>query len=275
MTEVDFRTGELDDEYHADEWHIGSTSLRLFGENPAKYHAQAKHGLRLFNQDSEALLLGKLVHCMVLEPDTLHDRYAEGPNTKRGSAKWVAAEAKASADGQALVRSKVWGHAVDMAAAFHASEAGEYLARMEDGIAEASIRWVDEASGVRCKCRPDYIGHIDGQLTCIDLKTSADSFNFNKFGYHVQQAFYEMGLAAWNGEPVHFVFAVIDKRAPYLCSRHVMPDQAVMAAEYAIGQWLEEYAKYDRGELPWPDITKGVQTVSVPDWEINKLVGEV
>lgn len=268
---------ELDHEYHSDPHFIGSTSLRLFARDPREYHARQTMGFE--HPRSPALQLGKLVHAMVLEPDTVVSRYARAPASKRNTTKckleWAAATAAAEVAGQELVKADMWDEAKGMAESFEESEAGRVLRRLTDGAAESSIRWTDEASGVRCKCRPDYLGLGKSGPVCIDLKTTRDVFNFGasaqKLAYHKQQAFYQRGLKALLGEPVRFLFAVIDKRPPYLAGLFEFDEEAIMAADHAIGRDLAELAEYQQGRREWPCVTKGIQPLTISEWELNRL----
>lgn len=268
---------ELDSEYHADTEYIGSTSLRLFAKNVQQFHAERTMGLT--RPESEALNLGKLVHAMVLEPDAVAGRYCRAPSVDRRTAKGklehAAAVTMAEAAGLMLVKADMWETAKGMAESFDSSEAGRVLRRLTGGIAESSIRWVDEKTGVKLKCRPDYLGQGKSGPVCIDLKTTRDVFEFGtsarKYGYHRQQSFYQRGLRALYGNHVRFLFAVIDKRPPYITGLFEYDEEAIIAADHAIGRDLANLAEYQSGRREWPDITSGIQPLDVPEWELNRL----
>ena len=99
--------------------------------------------------------------------------------------------------------------------------AGRLLSR---GQAEHSIYWHDDATGVRLRCRPDFITEGLGRTICIDYKTatSANPRQFQRavqdYGYHCQQAFYEDGLAEIGLTDVGFLFVVQSKTAPFTVS---------------------------------------------------------
>jgi exodeoxyribonuclease VIII len=277
MTEAIHALDELDHEYHDDTEYIGSTSLRLFARDPRQYHAERTMGIE--RKPSEALNLGKLVHAMVLEPDTVPSRYIKAPNVDRRTAKGkiehAAAVTAAEIHGAELVKADLWETAQGMAESFDSSEAGRVFHRLNKGVAESSIRWVDEKAGVKCKCRPDYLAQGKSGLVCIDLKTTRDVFDFEtsarKYGYHRQQAFYQRGLRALTGEHVRFLFAVIDKRPPYITALFEFDEEAIIAADHAIERDLANLAEYQSGRREWPDITTGIHTLTVPEWELNRL----
>jgi len=82
----------------------------------------------------------------------------------------------------------------------------ELAALIEGGMAEVSILWTDEATGIKCKCRPDYLGsNWITHLKTWDMKIAGkpgnravvDAFRFN--GYYRTGWFYLEGLMAMPG----------------------------------------------------------------------------
>ena len=100
--------------------------------------------------------------------------------------------------------------ALAMAAAVRSHQAAAELLR--DGQAEQSFWWDDADTGLRCKCRPDWLNGA----TVIDLKTTTDASpaGFAKscatFRYHVQASHYLAGLPA-----ERFIFIAVEKVYPY------------------------------------------------------------
>lgn len=87
---------------------------------------------------------------------------------------------------------------------------------------EVSIWWIDEKTGVLCKCRVDAIAEVDGVTFFVDVKTSGDFDNFGKsiinFGYHRQDAHYSNAGRAAFGEEINFLFIVVS--SSIMCGKY-------------------------------------------------------
>lgn len=105
----------------------------------------------------------------------------------------------------------------------------------EHGAAELSAYWVDEETGVLCRCRPDF----------------------------------------WRGAPNHFVFVAVEKKAPYAVGVYVLDDDVDSAdtpmklgrAQYRAD--LRTYAACLSADK-WPGYGDTVQTIRTPAWHANK-----
>jgi hypothetical protein len=88
------------------------------------------------------------------------------------------------------------------------------------GAAEESFYWIDEATGLLCKCRPDY--RIPERRILVDLKSCEDAspeafartiFNYT---YYIQAGFYLDGVSQVLAEPYRtFIFIAVEKTPPY------------------------------------------------------------
>lgn len=107
--------------------------------------------------------------------------------------------------------------AEDMAAAvLNHHRAGELLAP-GTGEAEQTFIWQDEATGVWCRARIDWLAD-----TVIDLKTSGDvspeaiQKSIAAYGYHQQRGWYLDGIRAVLGEDRPWRFIFVANEPPYL-----------------------------------------------------------
>lgn len=133
-----------------------------------------------------------------------------------------------------------------------------------DGKNEKSIYWIDEDTGLLCKCRPD-IWH---ENFVVDLKTTKDasfrSFqrDFYSSGYHIQLAMIHLGVKSVTGNSImDFIDFAIEKEEPY-CHAIYPIDEA--ALQFGIDEFKHYLSKmkecFDKNE--WPGYS--TQTITLP-----------
>lgn len=240
------------DLYHAGPG-ISSTGLKEILKSPAHYRAYLDG-----QEDSAAFRLGRLVHMRLLEPEvygqvvTFMPNFTElhgHPNTnahRQAKAEWL----KANEHREVLTLNEAEEHErywLSMKASKLASKI------FTGGSAEVSCYWIDEATGVLCRARADY---IRGEAI-FDLKTtsySAAPKEFQKtvlnFAYHVSAALYLDGFQRFL--PVkHFSWVALEKKPPY-CFGFFAADQELLnagRAEYT--KALATFAECMKTQI-WP-----------------------
>lgn len=183
-----------------DEYRLSYSSLKQLLETP-------RHFYNYFTQprkESEAMQLGTLVHCLVLEPAQFENRYfvADKPDqrTKVGKAEW--AEILAANDEKIVIPTETFNQAETMAKAVFEHEE----AHLFEDVAEFEKPFQFEYRGLQLQGITDGIG----ERLILDLKTTANAkpkkfrYSFLDFYYHVQAALY--CLANPNRE--YIIFAV-------------------------------------------------------------------
>lgn len=126
-----------------------------------------------------------------------------------------------------------------------------------DDDVETSVFWMRQ--GVNCKGRPDLIANVDGELSLIDLKTTAGMQSFDSkfwsFRYDVQAAWYQYGLAQAMelDELPAFWFLVVDTEAPHL-AQFVRASSALLAdANTKINAELAYFKRCEVSDT-WPGL---------------------
>jgi hypothetical protein len=153
-------------DYHADPA-VSASHLKTVMQSPYHYWSRYLDPDRVAMVPTAAMRLGSLTHCAVLEPDELTKRYQLAPDrrTKEGKAAVV----EMAAAGIEAVSEADLAQALQMADAVRSNSTVALL--LSNGQAEQSFWWDDIATGMRCKCRPDW---FDGE-TIVDLKTCQDA----------------------------------------------------------------------------------------------------
>lgn len=173
-------------------------------------------------EDSPALSLGTAVHTALLEPERFAAEYAKAPvvnlRTNEGKEHMAAFEADCEHFGQTPLKADDYDTVTlmrDSALAY--PTVAELLA---NGAAELSIFYRTHA-GVLLKVRPDWLGCYGRALFILDIKTTDDVLDFGKsvekFGYHVQAAFYQHVIQQALGLQADFAFCAIGKRIECGC----------------------------------------------------------
>lgn len=118
-----------------------------------------------------------------------------------------------------------------------------------DGLAESSYFWVDEQTGLGCKCRPDK--HIESSNLLVDVKTAPylSKFNYSAddYRYYVQDPWYCDGVSRFTDRRVRMEFLVIQKTIE--CGRYPvgvlrLPEEAIEYGRDMYRQDLNRYAEY-------------------------------
>jgi hypothetical protein len=249
------------EQYHADP-SVSASHLHAVAKSPYHYWSRYLDPNRSPVEPTAAMRLGSLVHCAVLEPEDLLQRYGVcGPrNTKAGKEQ---ADRMADAGIEAVSQSDM-ALALSMAASVRVHPAASAL--LAQGKAEQSFWWDDASTGLRCKCRPDwYYG-----ATVVDLKTTTDaspsSFarSIATFRYHVQASHYLAGLHGAE----RFVFIAVEKTAPYAVAVYEL-DAAALAAGDELRQRDMRVIADCQATKEWPGYGDDCQTLSLPSWALT------
>lgn len=260
---------------------VNWSSLRAMRQSPKHY----LHALKSPREDTEALLLGRVTHCMVYEGDQLASRYAPEPRFNR-TMKDETAIAKGYDGGKEaaeqfaerckslgleVVKADLFERASQMTKALLSDPEASPL--LVGGYSEQLVTWTDAATGIECRGRID---HIDGRLS--DLKTARCveprifASQAVRLGYHAQLAFYADGLAA-NG-------IVLDE-PPALIAVESEPPHDVAVFEFTAADLAAGRAVYRacltrlaecRATDKWPGVAGGERVrIALPEWAMPAM----
>lgn len=148
-------------------------------------------------------------------------------------------------------------------------------ALLTNGTPEVSLFWIDEATGVKCRARLDWLPDArEGRRMIVpDLKSAAtaDPREFSKaagkYGYYGQQRHYLNGIKACGLDPdPAFLFVVVEKADPWpvivgqIAGRDDL-DLAARVVDRATRLW-RDCTESDH----WPAYPAGVIDLSLPTW---------
>lgn len=264
-------TSISNDAYHAGPG-LSNSALSTLAKSPAHYHAAYLAPGRPEREPTAAMLAGTLLHCAVLERAELENRYIVRPpgmDLRTNSGKAMAQEI-ALRGLQVVTQDEMTTALTQRSALLDLPEVAELLS---SGMSESSAYWIDEATGILCKCRPDHVHkHRDGSVTLVDVKTTTDpmpdafSRSIYKFGYHRQAAYYSAGYALAAGvEVAAFILAVVSSTYPFIAVSYILDDETMAQAASEVDELLSLYARCSAANH-WPAFGAGHQLIGLPKW---------
>lgn len=198
--------------------------------------------------DSPALLFGRAIHKMVLEPYDFQNEYIVSPKFDRRTKEGKEAYTKFldEAEGKEVIDEELYQTILNMKEELYRTPCVQKLIAGEH---EKSFFWVDEQTGIKCKHRPDSIGKLGDEYIIIDYKscnnaeTSAFMRDAIKFGYDIQAAHYIEGMRSVTGHDYKFVFICQEKTAPYACNILEADEEFIRNGMYVRNALMRTYKK--------------------------------
>lgn len=190
------------------------TTLHLIHKSPA---------LSVWNRKapreySDAAEVGTAVHTLLLEPDEFNSRYIIIPEgvtarSKAGKAEIESLKVQAKKEKRDLLSFDDAEKAKTMSKSLLAHPDASGLL-MSPGHSELTYVWIDNDTGILCKCRADRKPAISGVIADVKTIDRIDRIEhtFLTLGYHMQDAFYSDGIEQCTGQPHDaFVFLFVAK----------------------------------------------------------------
>lgn len=246
---------------------VNQSSLKKILDSPAHYQAALKFKMI----PTPAMEMGTAAHCLVLDgEEAFNGAYIKKPDglslaTKQGK------EWKASVGRKKVLNSggkdDPWNSVQGMAESlrrlqWYSGTDSEYIKRNE-----VSIYW--DWMGVRCKARLDSVLIEEGIV--LDLKTtdSVDPDLFAKkvvgLGYDFQAAYYAKAAEVAFGKEFKFIFAAIERKAPYTVDLFDVTPDMLSEGMYKCEKALKIYAECEAsGE--WPNREPRIHSLDYPGW---------
>lgn len=185
------------------------------GGTPEKFRWAQEHP----EEPTPALIFGRLVHKMLLEPDGFEDEFAVGPEGVNRTAKKALANISTEFPGKTVVTFAEHVRAVEMVTVLYRTPFMESL--LANAEREKPLFWTDAMTGEACKVRLDALTEIGGVPVIVDYKTAADASldgftrHALKYGYDFQAGMYCEAVEIATGKTPRFVFVVQEKEPPY------------------------------------------------------------
>lgn len=205
----------------------------------------------------------------ILEPARFETDVIRGPEDRRGN-KWK--DAIEEAGSKTLLTSGDYATCLAAQEVVMKSPTVRDLVQSKYAMAEASVFWHDEESGMRCKCRPDLLV----KKTILDLKTASSIKFFDrdafKFGYQIQQSHYVDGLDNQMDGGHAFLFLAVEKEHPFCWSIFEYDARSDLRAKAMWRVALNTWASCVKSGL-FPSYPER-QIMSLPDYAFTSMFDE-
>lgn len=250
------------------------SSLKWLRISPKHY----LHNLASPRAQTDAMLLGSLAHCAILQTEMVERLYAVEPRFHGGmlDANAIAKgydggkEAKAAwalenCDRQ-IVPAELYARATGMRDAVMADPLARDLLR--DGQPERRIEWTDAATGIACRGTPDFAGRRLVEVKTVgDIDPDKIRRDIARLGHAAQVAFYADGLAASGLAPVEMpVLIAVESVAPFDVLTLEFTERDLAAGRAVYRACLDRLAEC-RFLGIWPGVSGGErQYVDLPKW---------
>lgn len=281
------------EDYHGDR-SIISKSMLADMDCPQKFKWKYIDGAE---QDDKGFLnVGNAVHTLALEPQLFDKRFHVLPETyvnKDGEVKPFRCDTRMQvykdeiekAGKRKIIAASDLVNIKSMAKALASNKMALAILK-RPGKIEASIFWTDEETGLRLKCRPDFLGD-DSLIVDLKVTHNADPSIFFKtafdIGYDMSAAMTTAGVTALYGKkPDNYVFLVIEDKPPYVIeafdSFRPFDDEPgglthLDAGEYRFRNALARYKKCVKTDI-WPGYREKITPMGVPYYGIKQMEGK-
>lgn len=262
-------------EYHAHPA-FSSSGFKLMARSPRHYWARYVDPNRAPSEPTPAMKLGTAWHAAVFERSDFDDRYIALPvgldrRTKEGKALYE----EVLASGKEPLAADTMKQVLAMADAAHAHPAARVIFAQR-GRAEQSIFWTDEATGVPCRIRPDWMVEpcdlfpngliVDGKST-EDASTEGFAKAVWNWSMHFQAAFYADGFQTVFGtlKPPAFLWLAQEKESPYATAVYSANADVVAYGRREYQRLLALYAECKANDN-WPGYPTTVGDIALPPW---------
>lgn len=265
------------DDYHSQRCCIGpsisSGGLRtILATCPAFFFAYSDLNPKRVTRETAALSFGRAAHALVLGEPEFNAKFVIAPfddfRTK---------EARLWRDEQTrqIVRAPDMEIIEQMTAAQRAS--AQCMHAFKDGVAEKSIIWKDEETGIWLKSRPDWlpqfpaIRYTTEYKTAVTIKPRLLSAQVFKYGYEIQAALSLDAIEIVMGtKPLGLAHVVQEKIAPFLVDLRLFSDEQIAWGRLQYRHALRIFARcVESGH--WPAYTENPQFFETPHYIVKEM----
>lgn len=253
---------------------VANSDLTQIAKSPAHYQFYKQNP----KNETAALLFGRALHKLLLEPDSFNNEYVFLPEinmrTKDGKAQLDAFVEQNK--GKDVLSSDIKTELYNTVESIKNNDFVKNILSLPS-MKEVSMFWQDACTGIACKGRADLI--IPDNNIIIDIKSSRDAGidYFSKalfdYRYFIQAAYYSDGYEAITGKIPQFCFIVFEKEPPYGVMTYLIDQRAISAGREVYKRDLATYKRCSETGI-WEGYPQRIVDIDMPEWVYKKLQNE-
>lgn len=235
---------------------VNWSTLKHMLRSPQHY----RYSLLQKQEDTDAMRLGRAVHLATFEPSKWKSQVAIWDGGRRYGKEWDAFQRDHR--GLEILKSEQ----ADLALAIGESARAAAGTLIGNGIAEATMEWVNPLNGVRCKGRVDFVSEEHG---LVDLKScrSAAPADFSSASarmlYHAAMGWYSDGLEQIQQRRRQAIILAVETTKPHVTAVYELGEDVLQAGTETY-QPLLDMVKSCRDSDCWPGYSR--QALTLPRW---------
>src|SRR5574338_261540 len=237
---------------------LNSSSIKLGSISPYHLDLALKHDFE--DEDKKEFDIGTGYHKLIFEPEKFDNDYYPFnrdllPNpdkdlkNKENREYKEKIEREANSLGKEILDMKDYNLFLRMKDGLFVNKDIQQLIEIP-GKMEYSMVWKNEEFNINCKARIDK--YIEDNFI-IDLKTIKDirdwDYQYHKYGYGIQAAFYKEGYETLTGKEINFVFIVQEKKFPFYAKVFRITSEKIKKAKDEYYKIIQNYLDYKNGNL--------------------------
>ena len=231
---------------------ISASDIKTFLKSPRKYwYEKISPFPKPEKEQQRHFAIGSAVHEMVMEPHLFEKNYIISPKidrrTSAGKEMYLAFQEQAS--GKTIIFQNEMEMITEMATNCRLNKT--FLEYLEDCHFEISCYTDDIPTGLSLRMRPDILPNNKDVIvdikTCRESSLKAFKSDVYSYGYSLSAAFYIDHIGRDN-----YIFAAIEKAAPYQTSLFALPDEMMDYGRYQYRMGLD-LIKWSKDNNYWCD----------------------
>lgn len=281
--------GMPNEDYHRERKHLSSSALKVFEDNPYKYHRIYVRGDVPEPNETNDKLIGSITHSILLDGDEgVLGRYELYPTEVQGieinrrlkdHREYLADfEADCLKRGVTPMTEEQYLTAEGLAAAARKCDEAAAILDRDDLVREVSCFAYDQGTGLRIKARFDLLAWHRERFTLVDFKTSCCA-NPQKFirkdvqdyRYDLSGALYCKVFHSLTGVMPAFIWVVLvkDDEGDYQCYACTLSDNSWMQAGIDCDRALEQCCRAGLSAEFVSPYAKGIHVVDLPHFRLR------
>lgn len=264
-------------DYYADTEWISASMMRTYKDSPLEYEGTYVSKSITRPKPSRFMEIGSGAHVAAWElPELSAKVFNAGPRpnftTKEGKA--IRADKTAEAGSRILLWDSEFEQIMGMRESILRHDfARSILENSDDDWNESALRWIDDATGMKCKMKVDKMrfGWIADLKTASDISKDKFQRDLMKLGRHIQAANYTEGhMDFFNFGRPKFFWILVHSSAPYEVAVYQAGVDVIDEGKAVRMDCLNGIKRGQETGIWTPENYGGVEVMELPKWAVKQ-----